>query len=88
MRVDDVILGIGGKLFTDDARRSIAAAIQEAEKDANQGILELTRWRAEDRRGATQTAGHGDLQRHRALQLPEIAEDFRARPAKRWRRNR
>ena len=46
MQVDDVILGVGGKLFTDDARRSIAVAIQEAEKEANQGILKLTRWRA------------------------------------------
>jgi len=46
MQVNDVILGIGGKMFTDDARRSIATAIQEAEKDANQGILKLTRWRA------------------------------------------
>ncbi len=46
MQVDDVILGIGGKLFTDDARRSIAAAIQEAEKESNKGILKLTRWRA------------------------------------------
>jgi len=46
MQVDDVILGAGGALFTDDARRSIASAIQEAEKEANQGILKLTRWRA------------------------------------------
>ena len=46
MRVDDVILGAGGKLFTDDARRSIALAIQEAEKEENQGVLKLTRWRA------------------------------------------
>jgi hypothetical protein len=46
MKVDDVILGAGGKLFTDDARKSIAMAIQEAEKAANGGILKLTRWRA------------------------------------------
>ncbi|MHB1036916.1 MAG: DUF6288 domain-containing protein [Pirellulales bacterium] len=46
MKVDDVILGAGGKLFTDDARKSIAAAIQEAEKEANRGILKLTRWRS------------------------------------------
>ncbi|MCX5656478.1 MAG: DUF6288 domain-containing protein [Planctomycetota bacterium] len=46
MKVDDVILGAGGKLFTDDARKSIAMAIQEAEKAANKGILKLTRWRA------------------------------------------
>ena len=46
MQVDDVILGIDGALFTDDARRSIAVAIQEAEKESNNGILKLTRWRA------------------------------------------
>lgn len=46
MKVDDVILGAGGKLFTDDARKSLAMAIQEAEKTAKGGILKLTRWRA------------------------------------------
>ena len=46
MKVDDVILGVGGKPFTDDARKSIAVAIQDAEKDANKGVLKLTRWRA------------------------------------------
>ncbi len=46
MKVDDVILGAGGKLFADDARKSIAAAIQEAEKETGRGVLKLTRWRA------------------------------------------
>ncbi len=46
MQVDDVILGVGGKLFTDDARKSIAVAIQDAEKESNRGVLKLTRWRA------------------------------------------
>ena len=46
MKVDDVILGAGGKLFGDDARKSIAYAIQEAEKQANGGILKLNIWRA------------------------------------------
>ena len=45
MKVDDVILGAGGKRFADDARKSIAMAIQEAEKAANGGVLKLTRWR-------------------------------------------
>ena len=44
--VDNVIVGAGGKLFTDDARKSIAVAIQEAEKEANGGILKLTLLRA------------------------------------------
>ena len=46
MQVDDVILGTGGKLFTDDARKSFALAIQEAEKESNGGVLKLTCWRA------------------------------------------
>ncbi|NQU21772.1 MAG: HEAT repeat domain-containing protein, partial [Candidatus Nealsonbacteria bacterium] len=46
MQVDDIILGVGGKLFSDDARKSIARGIQESEKDANRGILKLTRWRS------------------------------------------
>lgn len=43
MKVDDVILGVGGKLFADDARKVLGAAITEAEKT---GVLLLTRWRA------------------------------------------
>ena len=46
MQVDDVILGAGGQRFTNDARRSIAVAIQEAETEAHRGLLKLTRWRA------------------------------------------
>jgi HEAT repeat protein len=51
MQVNDVILGVAGKPFNDDARKSIAYAIQDAEKDANQGILKLIRWRT----GKTET---------------------------------
>ncbi len=46
LQVDDVILGTGGKPFSEDARKSIAHAIQEAEKEANKGILPLSIWRA------------------------------------------
>ncbi len=46
MKVDDVILGVGGKPFADDARKSFAVAIQEAEKATSNGVLKLTRWRA------------------------------------------
>ncbi|MEN9975147.1 MAG: hypothetical protein RLZZ282_1153 [Verrucomicrobiota bacterium] len=46
MQVDDVILGVNGKPFSDDARKSFAFAIQEAEKESNKGVLNLTRWRA------------------------------------------
>jgi hypothetical protein len=57
MQVDDVILGIDGQPFTDDARKSIARAIQEAEKSpvvgakgnpkmTSSGSLVLLRWRA------------------------------------------
>ncbi len=43
---DDVILGVGGKLFSEDARKSFAGAIQDAEKESNGGMLKVTRWRA------------------------------------------
>ncbi len=46
IKVDDIILGTGGKLFGDDARKSFARAIQEAEKADNLGVLKLTVWRA------------------------------------------
>ena len=46
MEVNDVILGVEGEPFSDDARKSLARAIQEAEKETNAGTLQLTRWRA------------------------------------------
>ena len=46
MNVDDIILGVAGKPFSDDARKSFARAIQEAEKDVNRGVLNLLVWRA------------------------------------------
>lgn len=46
MQVNDVILGVSGKLFDDDARKSFALAIQEAEMESSKGLLNLTRWRA------------------------------------------
>jgi Family of unknown function (DUF6288)/HEAT repeats len=45
--VDDVILGVDGKPFDDDARKSIALAIQEAETEARNGVLKLMVWRAD-----------------------------------------
>jgi HEAT repeat protein len=50
MQVNDVILGVGGKPFTDDARKSLGRAIQQAETSAAGGVLRLLRWRA----GATE----------------------------------
>ena len=46
VKVDDVILGVDGKPFSDDARKFIARAIQEAETEARDGVLKLTVWRA------------------------------------------
>lgn len=46
IRVNDVILGVGGQPFSDDARKSIALAIQQAEKRENRGELRLSVWRA------------------------------------------
>ena len=43
MDVNDVILGVGDKPFSDDARKSFGLALTEAEKN---GVLKLTRFRA------------------------------------------
>ena len=42
VKVDDVILGVEGKPFNDDARKSMAMAIQNAETEARGGVLKLT----------------------------------------------
>jgi hypothetical protein len=42
VNVDDIILGVEGRLFNDDARKRMAIAIQEAETDAKGGVLKLT----------------------------------------------
>ncbi len=44
--VGDLITGVNGRPFSDDARQAIAFAIQEAETEAKRGILMLSRWRA------------------------------------------
>jgi hypothetical protein len=44
-QVGDVILGVGGKPFADDARKSFGRAITEAEKRESKGVLKLIRWR-------------------------------------------
>ncbi len=45
IKINDVILGVADKPFADDARKSIALAIQDAEKETNQGKLTLLVWR-------------------------------------------
>jgi len=45
LEVGDVILGVGGKPFADDARKAFGRAITEAEKAESEGILKLIRWR-------------------------------------------
>ena len=45
LEVDDVILGVGGKPFEGDARKAFGAAITEAEKTENKGLLKVIRWR-------------------------------------------
>ena len=45
IKINDVILGVDDKPFADDARKSIALSIQEAEKETNQGKLHLLVWR-------------------------------------------
>jgi hypothetical protein len=45
LQPDDVILGVAGKPFADDARIQFARALMVAEQDASKGILKLVRWR-------------------------------------------
>jgi hypothetical protein len=51
LQADDVILGVGGKPFDQDARIQFAKAVTTAEQEASKGILQLIRWRA----GKTET---------------------------------
>lgn len=46
LQPDDVILGVAGKPFDDDARIQFARALMVAEQDASKGVLKLLRWRA------------------------------------------
>lgn len=45
LKKDDVILGVGEKVFSDDARIQFAKAITAAEQEKNNGKLRLIRWR-------------------------------------------
>ncbi|MCP4454591.1 MAG: acetylesterase [Planctomycetes bacterium] len=45
LQVGDVILGVGDRYFTRDARKAFGHAITEAEKTANRGMLTLLVWR-------------------------------------------
>ena len=46
LRVDDVLLGVDGKRFEDDARQAFGRAVTQAETEARKGLLRLVRWRA------------------------------------------
>jgi len=46
LAVGDVILGVGGKPFSYDPRTELGKALTQAESEAGQGQLTLTRWRA------------------------------------------
>jgi len=46
LQPDDVILGVWGKPFEDDARIQFARAVMVAEREDSKGILKLVRWRA------------------------------------------
>ena len=47
LSINDVILGVNGKLFSGDARKSFASALTVAEEKS--GVLQLIRWRAGER---------------------------------------
>jgi S1-C subfamily serine protease len=46
VEVGDVILGVGGKPFSNDPRTEFGQALTVAESQAGEGALALTRWRA------------------------------------------
>ena len=46
LEVNDVILGVGNKPFSDDARIQFARAVMRAEQEESRGVLQLVRWRA------------------------------------------
>ena len=50
LEVGDVILGVNGEPFAQDARKSFGRAITDAEKGENKGILKLIRWRKGEQR--------------------------------------
>ena len=43
MKVDDVILGVNGRMFNDDARKSIAFAIQDFARGRGERVIDQTR---------------------------------------------
>ena len=45
LRKGDVLVGVDGKPFADDARIRLAWAVTEAEKETGGGVLRLVRWR-------------------------------------------
>jgi len=46
LRKGDVVTGLNGQAFVNDARRLLAQAVTEAEKETGDGVLKLVRWRA------------------------------------------
>lgn len=46
LEAGDVILGVDGKAFSDDARIQFARAVTRAEEEKSRGVLSLIRWRA------------------------------------------
>ena len=53
LQAGDVIVGVNGTAFTDDARKAFGSAITEAEKTKNRGRLDLLRWRKGTTEGVT-----------------------------------
>ncbi|MFM7974255.1 MAG: DUF6288 domain-containing protein, partial [Pirellula sp.] len=45
--VGDVILGVGGTSFSYDPRTEFGKALTQAESEGGEGVLKLTRWRAD-----------------------------------------
>jgi len=50
LEAGDVILGVDGKPFAEDARKALGRAITEAERPRSKGVLRLLRWRRGERK--------------------------------------
>ncbi len=76
----DVILGVGGKPFSYDPRTELGKALTTAEAEAGGGKLTITRWRdGKTEEVVVKLPGARQLQRHRALRLPEVEAHSRTR---------
>ena len=85
LAVGDVILGVGGKPFSYDPRTELGKALTDGRIGGGRRKLVADPLAGrQDGEGRRETARPRHLQRHRALRLPEVADAFSSRAARRW----